>query len=45
MKKQFEPFKVRHIRLSEEVWKLFKERKKKSGETWNNFIKNENKNE
>lgn len=41
-------YKIRTIRLSEQEWKLLKDQKKKSGLTWNNFIKqltNEYKNE
>ena len=30
---------IKQIRMSEETWKSFKEKKIKSGKTWNLFIK------
>lgn len=39
MTKEFEGYKIRTIRLSEEEWIELKRLKKKSGLTWNNFIK------
>jgi predicted DNA binding CopG/RHH family protein len=39
MTKEFEGYKIRTIRLSEEEWRNLKSAKLKSGLTWNNFIK------
>ncbi len=45
MSKEFEAYPTRQLRLSDEVWKELKRQKVESGKTWNNFIKERNKNE
>lgn len=37
-KKEFEAFPVRTLRASDEIWELFKQKRNKSGKTWNKFL-------
>lgn len=36
--KQFEPFKTRPIRMSDDTWNKLKDKKIKSGKSWNLFL-------
>ena len=37
--KSKQQYKVRHIRMSDEVWEELKNKRRKSGFNWNGFIK------
>jgi hypothetical protein len=38
-KQEHNEYKTRHIRMSDEVWEKLKENRRKSGLSWNLFIK------
>lgn len=37
-KKEFESFPVRTLRASDETWEKFKDKRKKSGLSWNRYL-------
>lgn len=37
-KKEFESYPIRSLRASDKVWKKFKDKRARSGLTWNQFL-------
>jgi hypothetical protein len=37
--KEYKTYKVRHIRMDDEVWEELKEKRRRSKSSWNQFIK------